>query len=138
MADPRTLSKTDRNLWNSIVSEAMANLKYNAFAHKALEEGYPEVAQVFQEVALHSLPVRFCMDRAGLVGGDGAVHQGFLDIAYLRSFPNMALLAAIDEPTLRAALQFMAHRNDAPSALRYPRDNVATPPIDAIQSPHSL
>ena len=46
-----TLTKTDRNLWNSIVSEAVANLKYNAFAHKALEEGYPEVAQVFQEVA---------------------------------------------------------------------------------------
>ena len=51
MVDVRSLSKTDRNLWNSIVSEAMANLKYNAFAHKALEEGYPEVAQVFQEVA---------------------------------------------------------------------------------------
>ena len=47
----RILSKTDRNLWNAIVAEAMANLKYNAFAHKALEEGYPEVAQVFQEVA---------------------------------------------------------------------------------------
>ena len=51
MSDVRSLSKTDRNLWNSIVSEAMANLKYNAFAHKALEEGHPEVAQVFQEVA---------------------------------------------------------------------------------------
>ena len=51
MADVNALSKTDRNLWNSIVSEAMANLKYNAFAHKALEEGHPEVAQVFQEVA---------------------------------------------------------------------------------------
>ena len=46
-----TLSKTERNLWNAIVSEAMAQLKYNAFAHKALEEGNPEVAQVFQEVA---------------------------------------------------------------------------------------
>ena len=47
----RTLTKTERNLWNAIVSEAMALLKYNAFAFKALEEGYPEVAQVFQEVA---------------------------------------------------------------------------------------
>ena len=47
----RTLSKTERNLWNAIVSEAMALLKYNAYAYKALEEGYPEVAQVFQEVA---------------------------------------------------------------------------------------
>ena len=45
------LSKTERNLWNAIVSEALANLKYNAYAHKALEEGLPEVAQVFQEVA---------------------------------------------------------------------------------------
>ena len=46
-----TLGKTERNLWNAIVSEAMAHLKYSAYAHKALEEGYPEVAQVFQEVA---------------------------------------------------------------------------------------
>ena len=47
----KALSKTERSLWNAIVSEAMALLKYNAYAHKALEEGYPEVAQVFQEVA---------------------------------------------------------------------------------------
>ena len=46
-----TLSRTDKNLWNAIVSEALAYLKYNAYAHKALEEGHPEVAQVFQEVA---------------------------------------------------------------------------------------
>ena len=46
-----TMTKTERNLWNAIVGEAMAYLKYNAYAHKALEEGYPEVAQVFQEVA---------------------------------------------------------------------------------------
>ena len=47
----RTLTKTERNLWNAIVSEALAHLKYSAYAHKALEEGYPEVAQIFQEVA---------------------------------------------------------------------------------------
>ena len=46
-----TLTKTERNLWNAIIAEAMAHLKYSAYAHKALEEGYPEVAQVFQEVA---------------------------------------------------------------------------------------
>ena len=52
MADiEQTLTKTDRNLWNAIVSEAMAQLKYNAFSYRALEEGYPEVAQVFQEVS---------------------------------------------------------------------------------------
>ena len=52
MADPMsTLTKTERNLWNAIVAEAMAHLKYSAFAHQALREGHPEVAQVFQEVA---------------------------------------------------------------------------------------
>ena len=50
-SDSRSLTKTERNLWNAIVSEALAYLKYNAYAHKALEEGLPEVAQVFQEVA---------------------------------------------------------------------------------------
>ena len=49
--DSPSLSKTDRNLWSAIVSEALAHLKYNAYAHRALEEGHPEVAQVFQEVA---------------------------------------------------------------------------------------
>ncbi len=52
MADiERTLTKTERNLWNAIIAEAMANLKYCAYAHKALSEGHPEVAQIFQEVA---------------------------------------------------------------------------------------
>ena len=50
-SDSSMLTKTERNLWNAIVAEALANLKYNAYAHKALEEGLPEVAQVFQEVA---------------------------------------------------------------------------------------
>ena len=49
--DSPSMSKTDRNLWSAIVSEALAHLKYNAYAHRALEEGHPEVAQVFQEVA---------------------------------------------------------------------------------------
>ena len=48
---PPALTKTEKNLWNAIVAEALAYLKYNAYAHKALEEGHPEVAQIFQEVA---------------------------------------------------------------------------------------
>ena len=80
--------------------------------------------QIFQEVSLAGLPVRFCLDRAGVVGGDGAVHHGFLDIAFLRGFPGMALLAAADEPSLRASLEFMRLRDEGPSAVRYPRDNV--------------
>ena len=81
--------------------------------------------QVFQEVALQGLPVRLCLDRAGLVGGDGAVHHGFCDIALLRSFPDAALTAAIDEPSLRAALEFMRSYDAGLSAVRYPRDNVS-------------
>ncbi len=95
---------------------------YSTFMQRGID-------QVFQEVALQGLPVRFCMDRAGLVGGDGAVHHGFMDIAAFRSMPGMALMAAIDEPTLRAALELMRMRNDGPSAVRYPRDNVP----DAVQ-----
>jgi 1-deoxy-D-xylulose-5-phosphate synthase len=93
---------------------------YSTFLQRGLD-------QVFQEVALQGLPVRFCMDRAGLVGGDGAVHHGFMDIAMLRVFPRMVLTAAIDEPTLRAAMAFMASYDEGPSALRYPRDNVTDP-----------
>src|SRR5206468_9117235 len=83
--------------------------------------------QVFQEVSLQGLPVRCCMDRAGLVGGDGAVHHGFLDIAFLRGLPGMVLMAVRDEPTLLAALEFMRGYDAGPSALRYPRDKVPEP-----------
>jgi 1-deoxy-D-xylulose-5-phosphate synthase len=79
--------------------------------------------QVFQEVALQQLPVVFCMDRAGLVGGDGAVHHGFLDIAYLRGFPGMVLMAPFDEAELRAVLRFALTLPTA-AGIRYPRDQV--------------
>ena len=94
--------------------------------------------QIFQEVALQELPVRFCMDRAGLVGGDGAVHHGFLDVAFLRSFPKMVLTAAIDEPSLRAALEFMRTHDDGPSAVRYPRDTVPEIGAGMTQRRHSF
>jgi 1-deoxy-D-xylulose-5-phosphate synthase len=93
---------------------------YSTFMQRAFD-------QVFQEVSLQALPVRFCMDRAGLVGGDGAVHHGFLDIAFLRGLPGMVLLAVRDEPTLRAALEFMRTYDAGPSAVRYPREKVPEP-----------
>jgi 1-deoxy-D-xylulose-5-phosphate synthase len=93
---------------------------YSTFMQRAVD-------QTFQEVALQGLPVRFCLDRAGLVGGDGAVHHGFMDLAAMRSLPGMVLMAAIDEPTLRLALEFMRRREDGPCALRYPRDSVPEP-----------
>ena len=81
--------------------------------------------QAFQEVSLQNLPVRLCLDRAGLVGGDGAVHHGFCDVALLRTLPTAAILAAIDERTLRASLEFMRNYDTGLSAVRYPRDNVS-------------
>lgn len=90
---------------------------YSTFLQRAFD-------QVFQEVALQGLPVRLCLDRAGLVGGDGAVHHGFCDVALLRTMPDAALTAAIDEPSLRAALEFMRTYDAGLSMVRYPRDNV--------------
>ncbi|MCA9291532.1 MAG: hypothetical protein KDA25_10410, partial [Phycisphaerales bacterium] len=81
--------------------------------------------QAFQEVALQGHAVRLCLDRAGLVGGDGAVHHGFCDLSMLRVFPGAALTAAIDEPSLRAAMEFMRTYDAGLSAVRYPRDDVS-------------
>ncbi|MCA9294483.1 MAG: 1-deoxy-D-xylulose-5-phosphate synthase [Phycisphaerales bacterium] len=91
---------------------------YSTFLQRAFD-------QAFQEVALQGLPVRLCLDRAGLVGGDGAVHQGFCDVAILRTLPGAVLTAAIDETSLRAALEFMRTYDTGLSAVRYPRDTVS-------------
>ena len=79
--------------------------------------------QIFQEVSLQNLPVVFCLDRAGLVGSDGAVHHGFCDIALLRTLPNLVLMAPMDKLELSLALDF-AVSSGLPCAIRYPRDLV--------------
>ncbi len=89
---------------------------YSTFLQRAFD-------QVFQEVVLQKLPVGFCLDRAGLVGGDGAVHHGYLDILYLRGFQNMVLMAPADEPELEQALR-LGLKLDVPWVVRYPRDTV--------------
>ncbi len=104
---------------------------YSTFLQRAID-------QTFQEVALQGLPVRFCLDRAGLVGGDGAVHHGFMDVAILRSLPGMTLLAAMDEATLVAALEFMRTHDSGPSAVRYPRDEVPVPALSTETAPFEL
>ncbi len=104
---------------------------YSTFLQRAFD-------QVFQEVSLQGLAVRFCMDRAGLVGGDGAVHHGFLDIAFLRGLPGLVVTAAIDEPTLKAALRFMQTYDAGPSSVRYPRDNVPDPVQGDATPPFAL
>ncbi|HIA72354.1 MAG TPA: 1-deoxy-D-xylulose-5-phosphate synthase [Phycisphaerales bacterium] len=98
---------------------------YSTFLQRAFD-------QVFQEVALQGLPVRLCIDRAGVVGGDGAVHHGFCDTALLRVLPNSVIMAAIDEPSLKAALTFMADYNDGLSAIRYPRDTVQLTDFECV------
>ncbi|OHB65449.1 MAG: hypothetical protein A2Y76_05695 [Planctomycetes bacterium RBG_13_60_9] len=79
--------------------------------------------QIFQEVALQNLPVVFCVDRAGMVGSDGATHHGLMDIGYLRMLPNMVLTAPADEIEMRQALQF-ALGQARPVVIRYPKDLV--------------
>ncbi|MBN2561112.1 MAG: 1-deoxy-D-xylulose-5-phosphate synthase [Phycisphaerae bacterium] len=92
---------------------------YSTFLQRAFD-------QVFQEVVLQGLPVIFCMDRAGLVGGDGAVHHGFLDIAFLRGMPSMVLMAPGDGQEMGLVLE-LALKLNVPSGIRYPRDTVPDP-----------
>lgn len=87
---------------------------YSTFLQRAYD-------QIMHDVALQSLPVRFAMDRAGLVGADGATHAGSFDIAYLGCLPNMVLMAAADEVELMHMVATAAAIDDRPSAFRYPR-----------------
>jgi 1-deoxy-D-xylulose-5-phosphate synthase len=91
---------------------------YSTFLQRAFD-------QCFQEASLQGLPLRLCLDRAGFVGGDGAVHHGFCDVALLATLPKACLLAAMDEASLKAAVEFMAGFDDGLSAVRYPRDSVS-------------
>lgn len=81
--------------------------------------------QIFQEVALQKLPVVFMLDRAGLVGPDGPTHHGAFDLAYLRVFPNLAVMAPGDAYDLPAMLDF-ALRHDGPCSIRYPKATAET------------
>ncbi|WP_122465616.1 MULTISPECIES: 1-deoxy-D-xylulose-5-phosphate synthase [Brevundimonas] len=83
-----------------------------------LQRGYD---QVVHDVAIQKLPVRFAMDRAGLVGSDGATHAGSFDIGYMGALPGMILMAAADEAELAAMVATACEIDDRPSAFRYPR-----------------
>ena len=83
-----------------------------------LQRGYD---QLVHDVAIQSLPVRFAIDRAGLVGNDGATHAGSFDIAYLGCLPGMVLMAPSDEAELTHAVATLAAIDDRPSAVRFPR-----------------
>jgi 1-deoxy-D-xylulose-5-phosphate synthase len=83
-----------------------------------LQRGYD---QVVHDVAIQRLPVRFAMDRAGLVGADGATHAGSFDLAYLGCLPDFVVMAASDEAELMHMVATCAEIDDRPSAVRYPR-----------------
>ena len=87
---------------------------YSTFLQRAYD-------QVVHDVALQNLPVRFAIDRAGLVGADGATHAGSFDITYLATLPNMVVMAAADEAELADMVHTAAVYDDGPIAVRYPR-----------------
>jgi 1-deoxy-D-xylulose-5-phosphate synthase len=87
---------------------------YSTFLQRAYD-------QVVHDVAIQRLPVRFAMDRAGLVGADGPTHAGAFDVAYLGCLPNFVLMAAADEAELVHMVSTAVAIDDRPSALRYPR-----------------
>ncbi len=87
---------------------------YSTFLQRAYD-------QVVHDVAIQKLPVRFALDRAGLVGADGPTHAGSFDLAYLGCLPNMVLMAAADEAELKHMVATAVAIDDRPSAFRYPR-----------------
>ena len=99
---------------------------YSTFLQRAYD-------QVVHDVAIQNLPVRFAIDRAGLVGADGPTHAGSFDITYLSTLPNFVVMAASDEAELVRMINTSVDINNSPSALRYPRGNgvgIELPGID--------
>jgi len=92
---------------------------YSTFLQRAYD-------QVIHDVALQKLPVIFCLDRAGLVGEDGATHHGVFDLAYLRCIPNMIIFAPMNEIELRDIMFTAQSGLDGPIAIRYPRGRGVT------------
>ncbi|MBM3245731.1 MAG: 1-deoxy-D-xylulose-5-phosphate synthase [Candidatus Omnitrophica bacterium] len=98
---------------------------YSTFLQRAYD-------QIMEEAALQGLPVIFCLDRAGIVGEDGVTHQGIFDLAFLRSIPNLVIMAPKDGEELEAMLEF-AIGLDKPVAIRYPKDK--SPSHQVTKSP---
>jgi 1-deoxy-D-xylulose-5-phosphate synthase len=103
---------------------------YSTFLQRAYD-------QLFQEVALQKAPVLFCLDRGGLVGNDGATHNGVFDIAYLRCLPNFVLMAPRDTGEL-AAMMDLALTVEGPTAIRFPRGSGAAPDAQLPHAPFAI
>ena len=102
---------------------------YSTFLQRAYD-------QVVHDVAIQNLPVRFAIDRAGLVGADGSTHAGSFDVTYLATLPNMVVMAAADEAELVHMVHTCAMHDSGPIALRYPRGNGTG--VDMPQVPERL
>jgi 1-deoxy-D-xylulose-5-phosphate synthase len=100
-----------------------------------LQRGYD---QVVHDVAIQSLPVRFALDRAGLVGADGPTHAGSFDIGYLGALPGMVLMAAADEAELAGMIATSLEIEDRPSAFRYPRGDGVGVEIPELAAPFEI
>jgi 1-deoxy-D-xylulose-5-phosphate synthase len=98
---------------------------YSTFLQRAYD-------QVVHDVAIQNLPVRFAMDRAGLVGADGATHAGAFDLAYLCTLPNFTVMAAADEAELCHMVHTMALHDSGPIAVRYPRGEGRGVPLPEV------
>ncbi len=94
---------------------------YSTFLQRAFD-------QIIHDIALQKLPVRFAIDRGGLVGEDGPTHHGVFDLSYLRMIPNMVVMAPRDGEQLRDMIRTAVEYNEGPIAFRYPRDKVPFEP----------
>jgi 1-deoxy-D-xylulose-5-phosphate synthase len=103
---------------------------YSTFLQRAYD-------QVLHDVCIDRLPVTFAIDRGGIVGEDGSTHHGLFDLSYLRSLPNMVIMAPADENDLRSMLA-TALSHDGPIALRYPRGAATGVPLDKTIEPLPL
>jgi len=104
---------------------------YSTFLQRAYD-------QIVHDIVIQGLPVRFALDRAGLVGEDGATHHGLFDIAYLRCLPGFVLMAPKDENEFRNMLATMAAYDKGPIAIRYPRGTGRGVPMDERPTPLAI
>src|SRR5277367_5300361 len=133
MPDGTGLDRVKREFPNRVFDVGIAEQHAVTFAAGLATEGYKPFCaiystflqrgydQIVHDVAIQSLPVRFAIDRAGLVGADGATHAGSFDNAYLGCLPNFVIMAASDEAELVHMVATQVAINDRPSAVRYPR-----------------
>ena len=135
MPDGTGLSAFAREFPKRFFDVGIAEQHATTFAGGLSTEGYIPVAaiystflqraydQLIHDIGIQKLPVRFVLDRAGVVGEDGPTHHGVFDISYLRCVPNFVLMAPRDENELRHMLKTMIDYHDGPSAIRIPRGN---------------